>query len=290
MTLGPGALREGTCADVLSSARGVPRLNWANSATHTSINSQSSGSGSPAVCGDSALCAAARQCWIRAGFRSNAHSVTAPHCGECKRDLRRFLLVIPSSTMATKKPVSAKNVTSAREGSDPELVVTLKTRFEKHSARHPKVRWGDIEPRLTPTVLATLEKMEQSGGQPDVALIDSTGEIRFVDCAEQSPSGRRSLCYDKDAWTARKEARPSGNVIDVAKSMGVELLTESEYRALQQLGSFDSTTSSWVVTPTAIRALGGALFCDRRYEQVFVYHNGAQSYYAARGFRAKLRI
>lgn len=192
--------------------------------------------------------------------------------------------------MVSKKSVAPKVGALADTGADTELLPILKARFATHSTRHPNVRWEEIAPRLTPTVLATLAKMERSGGEPDVASLDESVALYFVDCAEQSPSGRRSLCYDKAAWTSRKEARPSGNAIDVAKSMGVELLTEAEYRALQQLGTFDSTTSSWVVTPPAIRALGGALFCDRRYEHVFVYHNGAQSYYAARGFRAKLRI
>jgi hypothetical protein len=132
--------------------------------------------------------------------------------------------------------------------------------------------------------------MEETGGEPDVALIEGPGAIVFVDCAAQSPSGRRGLCYDREAWQARKEARPAGNALDVAASMGVEILTEDEYRALQDLGVFDTTTSSWIATPRAIRDAGGALFCDRRYDHVFVYHSGAQSYYAARGFRAKLRL
>jgi hypothetical protein len=132
--------------------------------------------------------------------------------------------------------------------------------------------------------------MEETGGEPDVALIEGPSVVVFVDCAPQSPSGRRSLCYDREAWQARKEARPANNVLDMAASMGVELLTESEYRALQTLGKFDTATSSWVETPVAIREAGGALFCDRRYDHVFVYHNGAQSYYAARDFRAKLCV
>jgi hypothetical protein len=132
--------------------------------------------------------------------------------------------------------------------------------------------------------------MEDSGGEPDVALIEGPRSLLFVDCAEESPAGRRSLCYDREAWQARKEARPAGSALEVAAAMGVEILTEDDYRALQKLGEFDSKTSSWIATPPAIRALGGALFCDRRYGHVFVYHNGAQSYYAARGFRAKLRL
>jgi len=132
--------------------------------------------------------------------------------------------------------------------------------------------------------------MEESGGEPDVALIEGPGVIVFVDCAIESPSGRRSLCYDREAWEARKTARPTGNAIDVATSMGVEILNEKDYRALQTLGEFDTTTSSWLATPAAMRDAGGALFGDRRFNHVFAYHNGAQSYYAARGFRAKLRV
>jgi hypothetical protein len=130
--------------------------------------------------------------------------------------------------------------------------------------------------------------MEETGGEPDVVLLEGQGRLMFVDCAPQSPNGRRSLCYDRDAWQARREARPLDTALDVAARMGVELLTEQDYRALQELGEFDTTTSSWVVTPTSIRAAGGALFGDRRFNHVFIYHNGAQSYYAARGFRAKL--
>jgi hypothetical protein len=170
------------------------------------------------------------------------------------------------------------------------LLSTLKQRFQQHQNRHPGVAWESVEPRLTPGVLAKLAQMEDSGGEPDVALIEGHKQLFFVDCALQSPSGRRSLCYDREAWQARKEARPASNVLDVAASMGVELLTESDYRALQELGEFDTTTSSWILTPPDIRAAGGALFCDRRYNHVFVYHNGAQSYFAARGFRAKLRV
>ncbi|MBE2248137.1 MAG: DUF4256 domain-containing protein [Myxococcus sp.] len=175
-----------------------------------------------------------------------------------------------------------------RAGDD--LLSTLKARFEAHPHRHPGLAWAKVEARLNARALATLEAMEASGGEPDVALIDGPGVIVFVDCAEESPAGRRSLCFDREAWQARKEARPKSNALDVAAAMGVELLTEAEYRALQALEAFDAKTSSWVQTPDAIRALGGALFCDRRYDHVFTYHNGAQSYYAARGFRGKLRV
>jgi hypothetical protein len=170
------------------------------------------------------------------------------------------------------------------------LLATLERRFGEHPNRHPGLAWETVEPRLDASVLGRLASMEESGGEPDVALIEGPGVLVFVDCAVQSPSGRRSLCYDREAWKARKEARPTGNVLDVAASMGIELLSEKEYRALQTLEALDTTTSSWVVTPAAIRTGGGALFCDRRYDHVFVYHNGAQSYYAARGFRAKLRV
>jgi hypothetical protein len=169
------------------------------------------------------------------------------------------------------------------------LIATLRARFEAHPGRHPGLAWKDVEARLDAAALTRLAAMEETGGEPDVALFEGPGVVVFVDCARESPGGRRSLCYDREAWKARKEARPAGNVLDTAASMGVELLTEAEYRALQALEPFDTTTSSWIATPPAIRAAGGALFCDRRYDHVFVYHNGAQSYYAARGFRAKLR-
>lgn len=170
------------------------------------------------------------------------------------------------------------------------LLATLKDRFEAHPKRHPGLDWKKVEARLDARALAALGKMENSGGEPDVALLEGPRAIVFVDCALQTPSGRRSLCYDREAWESRKKARPTGNAVDAAAEMGVELLTEADYRALQELEAFDTTTSSWVVTPGAIRAAGGALFCDRRYNHVFVYHNGAEAYFAARGFRAKLRV
>jgi hypothetical protein len=192
--------------------------------------------------------------------------------------------------MATKKKTKTAASPKAPKGASSGLVSTLKQRFEQHMNRHPGLAWESVEPRLTSSVLAKLAQMEDSGGEPDVALIEGRGQLFFVDCALQSPSGRRSLCYDREAWHARKEARPASSVLDVAAVMGVELLTERDYRALQELEDFDTTTSSWILTPPDIRAAGGALFCDRRYHHVFVYHNGAQSYYAARGFRAKLRV
>lgn len=173
------------------------------------------------------------------------------------------------------------------------LLGILRSRFESHKHRHPKLSWEDVQARMeaNPKKLASLLAMEETGGEPDVVARDSkTGEYMFMDCAAESPKGRRSLCYDGAALAARKEHKPKGSAVDAAASMGIELLTEEEYRQLQELGEFDLKTSSWVVTPEDVRALGGALFCVRRYGRVFTYHNGAESYYAARGFRGKLRI
>jgi len=174
-----------------------------------------------------------------------------------------------------------------------ELLRTLKARFERHMSRHPGVEWNKIEARLkaTPGKLRSLHEMEQTGGEPDVLGYDrKTGESIFYDCSEQSPKGRRSVCYDRAALESRKEHKPAGNAMDMAAAMGIELLTEEQYRELQKLGEFDTKTSSWVRTPPDIRKLGGALFCDRRYDTVFVYHNSAESYYAARGFRGLLKV
>ncbi len=173
------------------------------------------------------------------------------------------------------------------------FINTLRERFTKHARRHVGIEWGDVEARLTARAakLDVLLAMEQSGGEPDVIGRDTnTGEIIFCDCAAESPAGRRSLCYDRTALDARKENKPAGNAVEMAATIGIELLTEHEYRALQTLGEFDRKTSSWVRTPAAIRALGGALFCDRRYDHVFVYHNGAESYYAARAFRGRAKV
>lgn len=173
------------------------------------------------------------------------------------------------------------------------LLDTLKARFEAHTARHPGLPWSDVQARLNarPAKLASLAKMEATGGEPDVVAQDAaTGELMFVDCAAQSPAGRRSCCYDREGLESRKEHRPSASAIDLAADMGVELLDEAQYRALQALGEFDTKTSSWLRTPPAIRQEGGALFGDRRYGQVFTYHNGAQSYYAVRGFRGVLKV
>jgi len=174
-----------------------------------------------------------------------------------------------------------------------ELLETMKTRFEKNMNRHPGLEWDNVQAKLetNPEKLRSLNEMERTGGEPDVVGYDNkTGEYIFYDCAPESPKGRRSLCYDRDAWEAGKEHKPESNAIDTAVAMGVELLTEEQYRELQQLGKFDTKTSSWVITPAAIRKRGGAIFCDRRYDHVFTYHNGADSYYAARGFRGWLRV
>ncbi|MBT2336419.1 DUF4256 domain-containing protein [Variovorax paradoxus] len=174
-----------------------------------------------------------------------------------------------------------------------ELLQALKTRFENNMQRHPAVAWADVRARLEahPGALKSLREMEATGGEPDVIARDArTGRCTFCDCSAETPSGRRSICYDRDALESRKEHKPQGSAVEMAAAMGIDLLSEQEYRQLQKLGEFDAKTSSWVRTPPEVRALGGALFCDRRYDQVFVYHNGAQSYYAARGFRAALRV
>ena len=174
-----------------------------------------------------------------------------------------------------------------------ELLATLQARFEKNMNRHEGLAWADVQARLEANLekLWPLHEMERTGGEPDVVGRDEeTGEFLFYDCAAQSPAERRSLCYDRAAWEARKANKPGGNAVDTAAEMGVDLLTEAEYRRLQTLGEFDTKTSSWVKTPPEIRERGGAVFCDRRYDHVFLYHNGADSYYAARGFRGSLRV
>ena len=177
-------------------------------------------------------------------------------------------------------------------GKHDALLQTLKARFDKNTNRHKGIAWTAVLARLEKNQdkLRSLAEMERTGGEPDVIGHDKkTGEFIFCDCSAESPAGRRSLCYDQDALKSRRENRPEGSAVDMAASMGIELLTEDQYRGLQQLGEFDLKTSSWVKTPSEIRRLGGALFCDRRYDTVFLYHNGAQSYYAARGFRGSLR-
>jgi hypothetical protein len=171
------------------------------------------------------------------------------------------------------------------------LLLTLKSRFEKHMHRHRGIAWSDVQARLEghAEALTSLGKMEATGGEPDVIGVDA-GRYVFCDCAAESPGGRRSCCYDREARESRKENRPESSAVEMAAGMGVDLLTEEQYRQLQTLGEFDLKTSSWIATPPDVRALGGAMFCDRRYGRVFVYHNGAQSYYAARGFRGLIRV
>lgn len=174
-----------------------------------------------------------------------------------------------------------------------ELLATLEARFGKHPERHPGISWDEVRARLeaNPGKLRAVAGMERTGGEPDVVGQDgTTGAFLFMDCSKQSPAGRRSLCFDAAAWESRKQNKPRDSAMQVAEELGVELLTEAEYRALQELGEFDTTTSSWVQTPDRIRKRGGALFCDRRYDTVFLYHNGAESYYAARGFRGVVRV
>ena len=174
-----------------------------------------------------------------------------------------------------------------------ELLQALKVRFEKNMRRHAGIAWADVQAKLEGDLnaLRSLQEMEATGGEPDVIDQDKKSEhFTFCDCSPESPVGRRSTCYDAEARESRKENKPENSAIEMADAMGIELLTEERYRELQKLGEFDTKTSSWIKTPTDVRALGGALFCDRRYGKVFVYHNGAQSYYAARGFRGSLRV
>ena len=173
------------------------------------------------------------------------------------------------------------------------LLKTLKTRFEKNTARHKGLDWSKIQAKLSasPKGLWSLNEMELTGGEPDVVGYDkATDEYIFFDCSPESPKERRSLCYDREALDSRKDAPPVDSALDMAAAIGINILTEDQYRTLQQLGKFDTKTSSWIQTPAPIRALGGAIFCDRRYDHVFTYHNGASSYYAARGFRGSLRV
>lgn len=185
----------------------------------------------------------------------------------------------------TNKKLSATEVSA--------LIATLKSRFEKNNKRHKGISWSDVEERLlaNPAKLWSLSEMESTGGEPDVVAFDKkSGVYTFCDCAPESPKGRRSLCYDEAALASRKEHKPADSAVHMAEYMGVEILDEQQYRALQELGEFDTKTSSWVQTPAGIRKLGGAVFCDRRYGTVFLYHNGAESYYAARGFRGSLKV
>jgi len=191
----------------------------------------------------------------------------------------------------------SRNMNSSKKDLSPEkheeLLGALKARFEKNTNRHKGVEWTQVQSKLEANAekLWSLNEMERTGGEPDVIGHDNkTGEYMFYDCSAESPKGRRSLCYDREALESRKEHKPEGNAVDMAVAMGIELLTEEQYRELQKLGNFDTKTSSWVRTPSNIRKLGGAFFCDRRYDTVFVYHNGAESYYAARAFRGSLRV
>jgi hypothetical protein len=184
-----------------------------------------------------------------------------------------------------------KNKLSSKESE--ELLKILKARFEKNMNRHKGIDWAKVKGRIEANAekLYSLYQMEQTGGEPDVMGYDKkTGEYIFYDCSPESPKGRRSICYDQEALEKRKEHKPADSAINMANDMGIEILTEEQYRELQQIGSFDLKTSRWVKTPAAIRKLGGALFCDRRYDHVFTYHNGADSYYAARGFRGMLKV
>ncbi|HRH57248.1 MAG TPA: DUF4256 domain-containing protein [Chitinophagales bacterium] len=174
-----------------------------------------------------------------------------------------------------------------------ELLKILKDRFEKNKNRHKGIEWTKVQARLDAKAekLWSLNEMEKTGGEPDVVSLDKkTGEYIFYDCSAESPNGRRSFCYDREALESRKEYKPKNSAVEMAADIGIELLTEEQYRELQQLGKFDTKTSSWVKTPVAIRKLGGAVFCDRRYDTVFLYHNGVESYYAARGFRGLLKV
>lgn len=173
------------------------------------------------------------------------------------------------------------------------LIKTLKTRFEKNMNRHKGIDWMKVQAKLeaNPEKMWSLHEMEKTGGEPDVVGQDKkSGEFIFFDCSAESPKERRSLCYDRDALDSRKEHKPKNSAMDFADEMGIEILTEEQYRNLQTLGNFDTKTSSWILTPEKIRALGGAIFCDRRYDTVFTYHNGAESYYAVRGFRGSLKV
>ncbi|HEY0897400.1 MAG TPA: DUF4256 domain-containing protein, partial [Sphingobacteriaceae bacterium] len=193
-----------------------------------------------------------------------------------------------------QKPQDHNRMTKKLTSEDQaELLRIIKARFEKNTDRHPGLQWADVQAKLGagPAKLWSLNEMERTGGEPDVVGYDEkTGEFIFFDCSAESPSGRRSLCYDRQALDSRKENKPVNSVMDMAAEMGIELLDEAEYRRLQQLGKFDTKTSSWLKTPEEIRKHGGAIFGDRRYEHVFMYHNGANSYYAARGFRGSLRV
>lgn len=205
------------------------------------------------------------------------------------------MVVISAIDRATRpryaKPMKKNKLLSSTQRD--ALLMVLKARFEKHNNRHQSLDWAKVQLRLDTHLnkLWSLHEMERTGGEPDVVVFEQSADaLIFVDCSAESPAGRRSLCYDHEALEARKSNKPDGSAVEMAAAIGVEILNEMQYRKLQTLGEFDTKTSSWIITPTDIRELGGALFADRRYEHVFVYHNGASSYYAARGFRGLLRV
>jgi hypothetical protein len=208
------------------------------------------------------------------------------------KEMRVTKAALPASQQRQHKNMTNdRNALSQQQNK--ELLAALKVRFDKNVNRHKGLAWAKVQANLdaVPEKLWSLHEMERTGGEPDVVGHDKeTGEYIFYDCSAESPKGRRSLCYDRQALEERKENKPKGDAIAAATAMGIELLTEEQYRELQKLGTFDAKTSSWVKTPYAIRKLGGALFCDRRFDTVFVYHNGAESYYAARGFRGLLKV
>jgi uncharacterized protein DUF4256 len=206
-------------------------------------------------------------------------------------DRREIIILVTQQQIQMSNMKSDKTKLSPSQSE--ELVTKLKARFAKNMNRHKGLVWAEIEERFKskPGKLWSLNEMETTGGEPDVVRHDKkTGEYIFYDCSPESPNGRRSICYDYEGLESRKEHKPANNAIDMAAGMGIDLLTEEQYRELQTLGTFDTKTSSWLLTPTSIRELGGAIFGDRRYNQVFVYHNGAQSYYGGRGFRGALKI
>ncbi len=206
--------------------------------------------------------------------------------------MQPLLIPRPLYLFMVKQNYSPKNVPLSSE-QHAAVLNALKIRFEKKTKRHAGLVWVKVEAKIAanPAALSSLYQMEQTVGEPDVVGLDKkTGEILFCDCSPETPAGRRSLCYDREAWESRQEFKPKNSAVDLAAEMGVELLNEAQYRDLQKLGTFDTKTSSWVKTPSDIRKLGGALFMDRRYDQVFLYHNGAESDYAVRGFRGVLRV
>ncbi len=213
-------------------------------------------------------------------------------------DLQKTKVLLNSLNLREKyfyltQLINMKNKPQLSAEQQEELIKILKTRFEKNPKRHENIQWKDVQKKLesNPEKLWSLNEMERTDGEPDVVGYDKkTDEYHFADCSAESPKGRRSLCYDRDALNSRKEHKPVNSAIDLANEIGIEILNEEQYRELQTLGNFDLKTSSWVKTPEEIRKLGGAIFCDRRYNNVFLYHNGAESYYAARGFRGVLKV